>query len=53
MITKFHRTDLVIWSHFRRPKTLSYSWINTVRKSVFVLESNLINDLYLQTKRED
>ena len=30
IITKFHRTDLVIWSHSRGTKTLSYSRINTV-----------------------
>ena len=30
MIAKFHRTDLVICSHFRERKSLSYSQINTV-----------------------
>ena len=30
IIAKFHRTDLVIWSHSRGTKTLSYSRINTV-----------------------
>ena len=30
IIAKFHRTDLVIWSHSRGTKTPSYSRINTV-----------------------
>ena len=30
IIAKFHRTGLVICSHFRNKKTLSYSRINTV-----------------------
>ena len=30
IIAKFHRTDLVLWSHSRGTKTLSYSRINTV-----------------------
>ena len=30
IIARFHRTDIVIWSHFRGTKPLSYSRINTV-----------------------
>ena len=30
MIAKFHRTDLVIYSHSKEKKTLSYSRINIV-----------------------
>ena len=31
IIAKFHRTGLVIYSHFRKGRTLSYSRINSVR----------------------
>ena len=30
IIAKFHRTDIVIRSHYREEKTLSYSPMNTV-----------------------
>ena len=33
-ITKFHKTDLVSFSHSREGKTLSYSPINTVKQYI-------------------
>ena len=37
IIAKFHRTDLVIWSHSRGTKTPSYSRINTVSEAFIYL----------------
>ena len=40
IIAKFHRTDLVIWSHSRGTKTLFYSRINTVCPECLVIQHN-------------
>ena len=50
IIAKFHRTDLVICSHSRNRKTLSYSQINTVELNkkfiIFCILKQLKQELY-------
>ena len=57
IISKFYRTNLVIWSHSKGTKTPSYSRINTVKEDIRAIEKQhfimmsvskgILQDIYL------